>query len=174
MSDFPVVQETKVLMASMNFLFNRNVIPYQFSVPRGKGIKTQDTINKISKLYDDYFQPAFLSSGPDIVAVSKNEWWYIECKGTGTGKKQTQRNNFDRALASVVSYFGEDRIDLSEKYKNAKQYLGLALPASPIYIHELNRRVKIPLRKALNMWILLYEPETDSIRSIPSSHNIVK
>jgi len=35
MSDFPVVQETKVLIASMKFLFNRNVIPYQFSVARG-------------------------------------------------------------------------------------------------------------------------------------------
>ena len=172
MSDFPIVQENEVLMSTIKFLFKRNVIPYQFSVARGKGIDTQATINKISNLYKKHFQPAFLASGPDIVALSKNEWWHIECKGTGTGKKQTQRNNFDRALASVVSYFGEDRSSLGEEYKNTRQYLGLALPASPEYINELVRRVRIPLRKALNLWVLLYDPKTDSIKGIPPSNNI--
>jgi len=172
MPDFPLVQETEVLMSTIEYMFKRNVIPYQFSVARGKGIDTQTTIHKICKLYQDNFQPAFLSGGPDIVAISKKEWWHVECKGTGTGKRQTQRNNFDRALASVVSYFGEGRPELLEEYPNAKQYLGLALPASPIYIHLLLNKVKKPLRKALNLWILLFEPKTKSIRSIPPSYNI--
>lgn len=174
MLDYPLVQESEVLMATTKFLFKRNLTPHQFSVARGRGIDTQATINKISNLYDKNFQPAFVASGPDIIAISNNEWWHIECKGTGTGKKQTQRNNFDRALASVVSYFGEDRSHLEKKYKNTKQYLGLALPASPEYINELIKRVKMPLRKALNLWVLLYEPRTDSIKSIPPSRNISK
>jgi hypothetical protein len=148
------------------------VTPHQFSVASGRGIDTQATTNKISNLYEKNSQPEFSGSGPDIIALSKNEWWHIECKGSGTGKKQTQRNNFDRALASVVSYFGEDRSNLEEKYKNSRQYLGLALPASPEYINQLIKRVRIPLRKALNLWVLLYEPQTKSIRSIPPSHNI--
>ena len=47
----------------------------------------------------------FLSSGPDIIALSKSRYWQIECKGAGTGKQSTQRNNFDRAVASVVAYY---------------------------------------------------------------------
>ncbi|MCY4137059.1 MAG: hypothetical protein OXF56_02180, partial [Rhodobacteraceae bacterium] len=102
-------------------------------------------------------EPEFSRHGPDIVAVSEHEWWCIECKGTGTGKPSTQRNNFDRALASVVSYYEDDPQAPVRWAKDARVFLGLALPASPQYLKELARRVRSPLRRRLNLWILLYE-----------------
>ena len=105
----------------------------------------------------------FSNSGPDICAVSETEWWLVECKGAGKGKKQTQRNNFDRALASVVCHYREDTEELPEKYRAAKPVLGLALPNSPEYLNELENRISQSLRKVINLWILLYDPFADGI-----------
>ena len=62
--------------------------------------------------------PLFSEHGPDILGLDpqsllkvaneqeigpeNSEWWQIECKGIG-GKPATQRDKFDRGLASVVS-----------------------------------------------------------------------
>jgi len=91
--------------------------------------------------------PELVGSGPDIEAVSDDLYWKIECKGFGTGKPQTHRNNFDRALASVVSYY-EDRRPVA---------LGLALPASQHYLQLLKTRAGKSLRTRLNLWVLLYD-----------------
>ena len=79
---------------------------------------------------------------------------------------QTQRNNFDRALASVVSYFEETPQGVPAEFENATVCLGLALPATQAYLNELKRRVRLPLRKRLNLWVLLYELETSAIKAI--------
>ena len=43
---------------------------------------------------------------------------------------------------------------------------GLALPASPEYLKQLKKRVRQPLRVRLNLWVLLYEPKSKSIRAV--------
>lgn len=164
---FPIIKETKVLIATTDFLINRGVLPYQFSVARGKGIDTSETLASLSERFRSVgFSPQFSTGGADIEAFSEKEWWRVECKGSGTGKSQTQRNNFDRALASVVTYFEAPSSSLGLDYADIRLFLGLALPASPEYLRELTQRVRIPLRKQLNLWVLLYDPNNGSIRAV--------
>ena len=94
-----IVRETDVLISTVIYLVQRGVTPYHFSIPRGLSVDTQEAKRKL----DDAFRatninPSFSSDGADILALSEKEWWHIECKGAGSGKSQTQRNNFDRAL----------------------------------------------------------------------------
>ena len=51
----------------------------------------------------------------------------------------TQRTNFDRALASVVSYYEEKP---PEKLSDAKVFLGSFFSASQSYLNELRGRVR--------------------------------
>ena len=171
MSTYHIIPEVNVLVATALFLVQRGVKPYQFSPPKGKGIEPESVLIQIAAALtpDIILHSTFESSGPDVIGVSESEWWQIECKGSGAGKEQTQRNNFDRALSSVVSYYEEESKGLPEQYKqykNAKPYLGLALPASPTYLTQLEKRVRQPLRKRLNLWVLLYEHESKNIRAI--------
>ncbi len=154
-----MISEGDVLLATTRYLIQeRKVLPYRFSVATGKDVDHSSIKEEIRKLFGPTGrEPKFSGHGPDIVAVSEHEWWCIECKGTGTGKPSTQRNNFDRALASVVSYYEDNPRTLFRLAKDARVFLGLALPASPQYLKELERRVRSPLRRQLNLWILLYE-----------------
>ena len=177
MSTYQITQEGKVLAATTLFLLERGVKPYKFSFPTGQGIDTWSIQKEIHSILNSVgIQRIHVSKqGADIIGVSETEWWLVECKGSGTGKEQTQRNNFDRALASVVSYYEEETKGLPkeyEQYNNAKPYLGLALPASPTYLKQLEKRVRQSLRKRLNLWILLYEPESKSIRSVSPEGNL--
>ena len=55
----------------------------------------------------------------------------------------TQRNNFDRALASVVSYYTDSLPIMPDDLavlRGAVPHLGLALPETPDYLRELRRR----------------------------------
>jgi len=171
MSAYSIVPEIDVPTAAVVFLRERSVTCYRVSVPRGKGIdKSAAESSAWAALGGDipHVQP-FSAEGADIIGVSSTEWWQVECKGSGSGKPQTQRNNFDRALASAVSHYEEKPANLPKKYPHyigARPYLGLALPASPAYLNELKRRVRQPLRRALNLWILLYEPESKSIMAL--------
>ncbi len=165
-----VIGEGEVLLATIKYLVTRSVLPYQVSVPRGQGIDAGSIKIKVKdyfKVDSTSFEPKFVSSGPDIIATSKSEWWVVECKGTGTGVPQTQRNNFDRALASVVSYYEDSPNNvpkqLQDWVKNATVFLGLALPASVQYRKELERRVRPALRQRLNLWVLLYDEQSKKI-----------
>ena len=166
------ISEGNVLLATIKYLVTkRKTLPYTISVASGKDIDHNLTKTKIKDLFKDLErEPEFVGSGPDIIAVSEKEWWCVECKGVGMGKPQTQRNNFDRALASVVSYY-EDMPDTppqwSEYVKDSKVFLGLALPGSTQYLKELERRVRSPLRRRLNLWILIYE--RSNIRAVAPS-----
>jgi hypothetical protein len=165
---YPVVEEAVVLKATSNYLIRRGVLPYHFSVARGKGIDTSQTTTSLAAQFKSVgFDPHFSLAGADIEGISETEWWRIECKGTGAGANQTQRNNFDRALASVVTYFEAPPYPLGGTvFRNAKLFLGLALPASPQYLRELKRRVRSSLRKHLNLWVLLYESVDDSVKEV--------
>ncbi|MBA7472700.1 hypothetical protein ES707_08032 [subsurface metagenome] len=171
MPTYQIIQEIDVLVATTLFLVERGIKPYRFSIAKGKGIDTESAKERLYKTFCSTpgFVPNFVNDGPDIIGISETEWWQVECKGSGKGVQSTQRNNFDRALASVVSYYEDETMGLSkqyEQYSKAQPYLGLALPASPVYLKELKRRVRQPLRKRLNLWVLLYEPESKSIRTV--------
>jgi len=161
------IEETEVLWATTRYLASRGALPFCFSPPRGQGIDSSDFKSKIEEIYSLYgFKPEFRHSGPDIIAVSDSEYWAVECKGSGLGKPATQRNNFDRALASAVSYYEDQPTEMPDKYKTAKVYVGLALPNTKQYLKELRRRVRKPLRKKLNLWVLLYDPESEEVQGI--------
>ncbi len=176
MTDTRTTPEIDVLVAAGGFLMKRGVKPYRFSLPKGAGIDSESACLQILSQASEWIvngqdiRPIdFSNKGPDVVGISETEWWQVECKGSGLGKKSTLRNNFDRALASVVSYYCERPEGLPERYTqhtSAQPYLGLALPTSQTYMNELNRRVRQPLRKILNLWVLLYEPESKKIRAV--------
>ena len=179
------VKENDVLIAAARWLLGRNVLPYQFSVASGKGIDYSSekarVINEVQKLYQKlklYPElPHFCNDGPDILGIDpqsflkvaneqeidpeNSEWWQIECKGIG-GKPATQRDKFDRGLASVVSYFGA-----SQEFGNVKPYLGFALPNTKHLKHHLQTRLRRPLRTHLNLWVLVYDPDDKSVQEVP-------
>ena len=164
------IQEGDVLLATIGFLIEREAIPYQVSIASGQGINADQIRSEVQRIFGGIsFKPDFKGAGPDVVAVSEDEWWQVECKGVGTGKRPTQRNNFDRALASVVSYYDDAPENLPNWAENASPCLGLAIPASSMYINELRRRVRLPLRRQLNLWVLLYDSATKTIRTVSPS-----
>ena len=169
MTNHVAVSEPDVLLATTLFLMERGATPYQFSVAAGRGI---DTGAMLGRLRNAFKSAGFSGNGADILAVSETEWWAIECKGSGVGKPQTQRNNFDRALASVVSYFENKPQGLPPEYASVRTHLGLALPATEAYLRELRRRVRRPLRERLNLWVLLYDAGSKSIRPVAPHENI--
>ena len=78
--------------------------------------------------------------------------WKIECKGLGAEvRTPTVRNNFDRALASMVSYY--------DKPKGLR--LGLALPEE--YLKHLEVRLPRALGTALNLWVFLYVKSENTV-----------
>jgi len=167
------ISEIDVLIPTALWLQARKVWTYRFSIAHGQGIDLTADENRLREaLPKDY--PYVLSlDGPDIEGISSAECWRIECKRSGTGKQSTQRNNFDRGLASVVSYCIDTPPDLKfgqvyeyEKYKDANIHLGLALPETTDYLRELKRRVRRPLRQRLNLWILLYQTENQTLRAV--------
>ena len=113
-----MISEIDVLFAATRFLAQRNVIPYQFSIPRGKGIDYRKGLEKINILFSgSNFSPNLVGEGPDIIGLSQNEWWQVECKGAGSGQRSTYRNSFYRALASFVSYYEILRLHLEKIIK---------------------------------------------------------
>ena len=170
-----IATEAHVLRATTVFLIERGASPYQFSIASGKGIDSKSIEANLKELFSKVgYNPSFVSNGPDILAISEEEWWIIECKGSGFGTPQTQRNNFDRALASVVSYYEDSPNELQNEYKNVKVTLGLALPATRQYLNELRRRVRKPLRKRLNLWILLFDIGTQKIIPVQPEHDYME
>ena len=129
-----IITEGDILLSSIKYLITeRQVLPYRISVPSGKGIEHNEIKEKVKDIYPKC-EPDFVNSGADIIGVSTTEWWCVECKGSGAGKPSTQRNNFDRALASCVTYYEDNpnfpSSSLAEFGKNAQVCLGLAIPAS--------------------------------------------
>ncbi len=93
----------------------------------------------------------FTSQGADIVATKDTDTWKIECKGMGDVKLPTLKNNFDRAVASAVSYYDS----------NTGLRIGLALPEE--YSSYIKSKLPLALRKAINLWVLLYISADDEV-----------
>ena len=150
------VPEINVLIAVAKWLYSDGWALESLSVPRGQGIDSVAAKNKlIAELTALGIQKTgirFVSRGEDIRARQGSSLWRIECKGLGTNlPSSTVRNNFDRALASTVSYYTqEDGLRL-----------GLALPEE--YIKLISDRVPQALRMAINLWILLYVSADDLV-----------
>ena len=81
----------------------------------------------------------------------------VECKGLGEGKASTLRNNFDRALASAVSYY--DRLE--------GIHLGLGFPDVPEYKNLISARLPDALRKKLNIWVFLLSEDRLNVKAFP-------
>jgi len=167
-----IIPEIDILIATSIWLWEKQKVPpFRFSIASGRGLDINNGKEKLLQVWNKAGitgEPQFVNQGPDIIGFNKSEFWQIECKGSGSGKAQTQRNNFDRALASVVSYYNDEnfKFTIDDKDIDVQQFLGLALPSTDQYMHLLRDRVKQPLRRCLNLWILLYDWISESIISI--------
>jgi hypothetical protein len=158
------IPETRVLIETAKWLVKKGYTLDAISPPKGEGYKgdiKSELENELKKVgYDKKIN--YSSGGADIIAQNDNEIWKVECKGRGGGKLQTLRNNFDRALASVITYFDNE---------DKKQFLALAIPKSPSYLKQLTRISK-PLRKAINLWILLVDERDNFVTEYKPDDNI--
>lgn len=169
-----IVPEIDVLIATSIWLWERKVYPLNFSIATGRGIdmqKDQERLkNELKAAGVPGYPYQFSMEGPDIMAISKSEWWRIECKGAGAGKRSTHITSFDRGLASAVSHYSEEPPQFEGDLavlNEARPFLGLALPITPVYLNELRRKVGSSLRKRLNLWLLLYNREGNTIKAVP-------
>lgn len=140
----PDVLEVDVLIEVAKWLYSNSwqLEKLSSSCPKDKGkIKTELTASGISIGNID-----FQHAGEDIKARKENILWKIECKGLSSGKRETDKNNFDRAVASCVSYFT----------KKDGLRLGLALPESKEYKKFIIEKLPQALREALDLWVFLY------------------
>ncbi|OGL45262.1 MAG: hypothetical protein A2W05_03930 [Candidatus Schekmanbacteria bacterium RBG_16_38_10] len=158
-----IIPEQIVLIETAKWFVKRGCDLNSISIPRGKGYTGDIKSNLENELKDIGYDKKinYNPHGADIIAQNEDEIWKVECKGLGSGTTQTLRNNFDRALASAVTYFDEE---------DKQQFLVLAIPNSLPYLQQL-LRINKSLRKTLNLWILLidendhtvneYKPEDD-------------
>ena len=164
------VPENDVLIGVARWLWTeKRVWPVNFSIAQGQGIDAAESKRRLEAAMASLEAPEgvaefrfYSSKGPDITGVSGDEIWQIECKGIGAGKDATHRNNFDRALASTVSYY-EDHVD---GWPNQKPIIGLALPDAPIFRRLLKSKVRGSLRRRLNLWVLLFNRNDHAITPI--------
>ena len=137
-----LVPEVDVLIGVAKWLYSNGWQLEKVS-PRGlddeKKIKTELTAAGIS-----IENIRFYKAGEDIRARQGSRLWKIECKSLSDASLQTDKSNFDRAVASVVSYFTQ---------KDGLR-LGLALPEW--YKKLVKNKLPQALRAAINLWVFLY------------------
>jgi hypothetical protein len=143
------VPEVDVLIAVVRYLHSESWTIESLSVAHGAGIDSVSSKNRVkvglAKLGIEWNSVRLVSMGEDIRAKKGSILWRIECKGLAESMKpSTTRNQFDRALASVVSYY-----DRTHGLR-----LGLALPEE--YFKHIKVRLPQALRTALSLWVLLY------------------
>ena len=170
-----IVPETDVLWETCRWLLGRCWRLTKISPPSGQdtfgnGIDTDYSKGAFVECFKDWLLsedlsreslPAFSNSGVDIEAENNDNGiiWRIECKGAGTGQSQTLRNNFDRALSSVVTYWD----DLPNDKSAFQLRLGLALPNHKYYMRQI-RRIPERLRRDIQLWLLIYDSDTRMIQ----------
>ena len=146
--------ELEVLIATALWLIKNGWSVEVISVATGHGLPPVDQQKKeIRRAFvaDNvtFDEKIFKPRGPDIIAGSPDCTWKIECKGLGNGKAETHRTNFDRGVASVMSYFDE-----------SQPRLGLALANDYLWVYNFSERLPPALRQATSLWILLLENGT--------------
>lgn len=134
----PLILEVDVLIAVAKWLYSSGWQLEKVSTRNKNKVKTEFTAVGIST--NDI---EFKREGEDIRARQGDNLWRIECKGLSSGKPETVKNNFDRAVASTVSYY----------IQRDGLRLGLALPEG--YDNFLRNKLPQALRIAINLWILL-------------------
>ena len=153
------VPEIEVLITTSKWLHANGWELEAISLPRGKGIDQKTNTTMIKAAFNEAGIPLnqrlFTSHGEDIRASLGNVVWKIECKGLGSGRYQTDRNNLDRAIASTVSYYTRPE----------GLRLGLALPE--YYKRFFPDRLPHALRQALNLYVLLYAARDELWESTP-------
>jgi hypothetical protein len=163
------VPELDVLVAAMRWLNARGIRPVCASISKGseagRNADRERLLAAMRELDVPHENCRISPDGPDLVALGNGELWVVECKGEGAGVGSTQRNNFDRALSSAVSYYGTTPYGIASDIIQ-RRLIALALPATERYKHELKRRVGRALRERLDMWVLLLEPGAGSMTGI--------
>jgi len=146
--------ELAVLVSMIIWLLRDEWEIEEISIARGHGLATVECQKtEIEKAFiaenAPFEKTIFKPKGPDIIARSERGIWKIECKGLGKGKPQTHRNNFDRAVASVMSYFDAPQTRL-----------GLAIANDYLWVYNFSERLPKTLREATNLWVFLLENKT--------------
>lgn len=144
------IPENDVLIGTALWLHENGWQIKQISMASGQNIdqaaNKRKIVSEFSRVGIKLESIRFMSNGPDIEALQENKKMKIECKGMGEVRIQTLRNNFDRAVASAVSYY-----DLPIE---ANLQIGLAVPEA--YLKLIKTRLPQPLRERINLWLFLY------------------
>jgi len=149
-----LTSELEVLIATTVWLVRNGWNIEAISVAVGRELPPVDgQKEEIRKAFNVENMPfdkkVFKPRGPDIIARSPEGIWKIECKGLGKGAAQTHRTNFDRAVASAISYFD-----------TPSTRLGLALANDYLWVYNFSARLPQALREATNLWVFLLENGT--------------
>jgi len=154
-----LVPEINVLIETLKWLYRDGWSVETISIARG-AIPDYVTARKmiaedIKFLGMSLSNVEFKHDGEDIIARKGTSLWKLECKGLSGGKTQTDRNNFDRAVASAVSYYTKTQ-DLR---------IGLSLPE--YYKRYFPHRLPKTLRTRLNLWVFLYSGKDEMYAFAP-------
>jgi hypothetical protein len=156
-----IVPEIDILIGTTKWLISKNWHIMTLSIPHGQGINSSSVGNslktELSQIGIDIRNIRLKSSGEDILAQRENISWKIECKGLTGGTLQTIKNNFDRAVASVVSYYTQKE----------NLWLGIALPDSEVYKKYVQAKLPKSLREATNLWVLFYLSKNEVFELAP-------
>lgn len=153
------IPEVNVIIAVVRWLHSEGWTIQSLSIPRGQGIDSVSSKNKVktelAALGIEEKSVRFVPKGEDIRARKGSTLWRIECKSLGADlRSSTLRNQFDRGLASIVSYY-----DRSQGLQ-----LGLALPEE--YFKHIKGRLPQALRIAINLWVFIYVSADELIATL--------
>jgi hypothetical protein len=168
------VSEFNILVPTAIWLVDKGCSELKVSIAHGQGIPLNEQKARFKEILAEkgFTNISFAPHGPDLIARDEVRIWKVECKGLSRGAYSTVDNNFDRALASVVSYYDEPAAEAQSDVINAMNMLSyidkpirlaLALPESDQYRRLLRERVKPALRRKLDLWILIVDPLTKSV-----------
>jgi len=142
------IPEVDVLIAVAKWLHRNDWQLEKVSLASGQGIDQANHKEKVRAEFTaagiDVKSISFVSKGEDIRARHGTEVWRIECKGLGNVSLPTLKTNFDRAVASAVSYY------------NQRAGLRLGLAVTEEYGRLIRDKLPQVLREAINLWIFLY------------------
>ena len=145
-----LASELEVLIATALWLLRNGWRVETISIAKGHGLPPVDqqkeeirkALNADNAPFDERI---FRPEGPDIIASPHEDIWKIECKGLREGRAQTHRNNLDRAVASVMSYFD-----------TPQTRLGLALANDYLWVYNFSESLKFRFKhSAINLtsWV---------------------
>ena len=144
------ITENDVLIGTALWLHENNWRIKQISMASGQNIDLvahkQKVVTRFTQAGLKVDEIMFRSNGPDIEATKGSHIIKIECKGLGNVRIQTVKNNFDRAVASAVSYY--------DVKKEPNLQIALALPE--YYLKLMKNKLSQSLREAISLWIFLY------------------